>query len=116
MAASNHCQLETVVELIGFAKLAEQAERYEDMSNAMSRCFELKIENVQHGGGGEGVDFSAEDRNLFSVSWKNVLGSLRASWRQLSTIEQRTKNTIDRMREALCSGGSERGWEVKSLQ
>lgn len=31
--------------------------------------------------------FSAEERNLFSVAYKNVVGSRRSAWRQLGAIE-----------------------------
>lgn len=35
------------------------------------------------------VELSVEERNLFSVGYKNVVGSRRASWRILSSIEQK---------------------------
>ena len=63
--------------LIWQAKLAEQAERYDDMADAMKRVAAM---------GGEP---SAEDRNLLSVAYKNVIGARRASWRILSSIEQK---------------------------
>lgn len=34
------------------------------------------------------VDMSAEERNLFSVSFKNTIGARRTSWRILSSLEQ----------------------------
>ncbi|GCC23900.1 14-3-3-like protein [Chiloscyllium punctatum] len=59
------------------AKLAEQAERYEDMAAAMKavteRCCELTI----------------EERNLLSVAYKNVVGCRRSSWRVLSSLESK---------------------------
>ena len=36
-----------------------------------------------------GVDLSVEERNLLSVAYKNVIGARRASWRVLSSIEQK---------------------------
>ena len=33
-------------------------------------------------------ELSVEERNLLSVAYKNVIGSRRASWRVLSSIEQ----------------------------
>lgn len=61
------------------AKLAEQAERYEDMVSSMKEVAAL------------GQELSVEERNLLSVAYKNVIGALRASWRIISTME--TKET-----------------------
>ena len=36
------------------------------------------------------VELTVEERNLLSVAYKNVIGSRRASWRVLSSIEQKT--------------------------
>lgn len=35
------------------------------------------------------VELSVEERNLLSVGYKNVVGARRASWRILSSIEQK---------------------------
>lgn len=35
------------------------------------------------------VDLTVEERNLLSVGYKNVIGARRASWRILSSIEQK---------------------------
>ncbi|MED6112016.1 14-3-3-like protein GF14-C [Stylosanthes scabra] len=59
------------------AKLAEQAERYEEMVDAMKNVAKLNVE------------LTVEERNLLSVGYKNVVGSRRASWRILSSIEQK---------------------------
>lgn len=37
------------------------------------------------------VELTVEERNLFSVAYKNVVGARRASWRILSSIEQKEK-------------------------
>merc|ERR1719150_206293 len=34
----------------------------------------------------DGKELSVEERNLFSVSYKNVVGSLRSSWRTINAI------------------------------
>jgi len=60
------------------AKLAEQAERYDDMAQAMKQVTET------------GVELSNEERNLLSVAYKNVVGARRSSWRVISSIEQKT--------------------------
>lgn len=66
-------------ELVQRAKLAEQAERYDDMASAMKKVTEL------------GVELSNEERNLLSVAYKNVVGARRSSWRVISSIEQKTE-------------------------
>ncbi|KAK4787030.1 hypothetical protein SAY86_010863 [Trapa natans] len=63
--------------LIYIAKLAEQAERYDEMVEAMKNVAQLNVE------------LTVEERNLLSVGYKNVVGSRRASWRILSSIEQK---------------------------
>ncbi|MCO5548919.1 hypothetical protein L7F22_002382 [Adiantum nelumboides] len=61
------------------AKLAEQAERYDEMVEYM--------ESVAKNPGGE--ELTVEERNLLSVGYKNVIGARRASWRIVSSIEQK---------------------------
>ncbi|KAM3292224.1 hypothetical protein ACQJBY_036233 [Aegilops geniculata] len=41
------------------------------------------------GGAGPGEELSVEERNLLSVAYKNVIGARRASWRIISSIEQK---------------------------
>lgn len=36
-------------------------------------------------------DLNSEERNLFSVAYKNVVGRHRASWRQLSTVKTKER-------------------------
>lgn len=36
-----------------------------------------------------GIDLTVEERNLLSVAYKNVIGARRASWRIVSSIEQK---------------------------
>ncbi|KAK1899992.1 14-3-3 protein epsilon [Dissostichus eleginoides] len=62
------------------AKLAEQAERYDEMV--------VSMKNVA----GMNVELTVEERNLLSVAYKNVIGARRASWRIISSIEQREEN------------------------
>jgi len=68
-------------ELVQRAKLAEQAERYDDMAAAMKSVTEA------------GGDLSNEERNLLSVAYKNVVGARRSSWRVISSIEQKTEGS-----------------------
>lgn len=39
-----------------------------------------------------GVDLTVEERNLLSVAFKNVIGARRASWRIVSSIEQKEES------------------------
>ena len=66
-------------ELVQKAKLAEQAERYDDMSAAMKKVTEA------------GQELTNEERNLLSVAFKNVVGARRSSWRVVSSIEAKTE-------------------------
>jgi len=62
------------------AKLAEQAERYDEMVESMKAVARLDVE------------LTVEERNLLSVAYKNVIGARRASWRIISSIEQKEEN------------------------
>lgn len=62
------------------AKLAEQAERYEEMVESMKEV------------ASSGQELSVEERNLLSVAYKNVIGARRASWRIISSIEQKEES------------------------
>ncbi|KFY49672.1 hypothetical protein V496_09869 [Pseudogymnoascus sp. VKM F-4515 (FW-2607)] len=62
------------------AKLAEQAERYEEM-----------VENMKNVAS-EDQELTVEERNLLSVAYKNVIGARRASWRIVTSIEQKEES------------------------
>jgi|EP00669_Euglena_mutabilis_P002031 14-3-3 protein epsilon len=66
--------------LVFMAKLAEQAERYDEMIGFMKGV-------VKHN-----AELSVEERNLLSVAYKNGIGSRRASWRIISSIEQKEES------------------------
>merc|ERR1711953_394452 len=63
-----------------FAKLAEQAERYDEMADYMKKVGEVPQE------------LSVEERNLLSVAYKNAVGSRRAAWRIITSVEQKEKS------------------------
>lgn len=65
------------------AKLAEQAERYEEMVKFMEKLV-IGLTPVS--------ELTVEERNLLSVAYKNVIGSLRAAWRIVSSIEQKEES------------------------
>merc|ERR1712232_981489 len=62
-----------------FAKLAEQAERYDEMASHMETVGKLPDE------------LSVEERNLLSVAYKNAVGGRRAAWRIITSVEQKEK-------------------------
>ncbi|KAL3501677.1 hypothetical protein ACH5RR_036126 [Cinchona calisaya] len=66
-------------ENVYMAKLAEQAERYEEMVEFMEKV--AKTVDME--------ELTVEERNLLSVAYKNVIGARRASWRIISSIEQK---------------------------
>ena len=61
------------------AKLAEQAERYDEMLDSMKSVAAYDIE------------LSVEERNLLIVAYKNVIGARKVSWRKISFVEQKEK-------------------------
>merc|ERR1711976_599099 len=63
-----------------FAKLAEQAERYDEMASHMEAVGKLPEE------------LSVEERNLLSVAYKNAVGSRRAASRIITSVEQKEKS------------------------
>eukprot|EP00429_Kryptoperidinium_foliaceum_P088303 CAMPEP_0176199084 /NCGR_PEP_ID=MMETSP0121_2-20121125/8379_1 /TAXON_ID=160619 /ORGANISM="Kryptoperidinium foliaceum, Strain CCMP 1326" /LENGTH=280 /DNA_ID=CAMNT_0017537941 /DNA_START=71 /DNA_END=911 /DNA_ORIENTATION=- len=63
-----------------FAKLAEQSERYDEMADYMELV------------GKSGDELSVEERNLLSVAYKNAVGSRRAAWRIITSVEQKEKS------------------------
>ena len=77
-------------ELVQRAKLAEQAERYDDMADAMKKVTE------------KGDELSNEERNLLSVAYKNVVGARRSSWRVISSIEQKVQEGNERKKSMSC--------------
>ncbi|XP_019643669.1 PREDICTED: 14-3-3-like protein [Branchiostoma belcheri] len=72
MAESASEQRQSLVER---AKLAEQAEQYEDMARWMKEVVELD------------VVLTEEERNLLSVAYKNMLGARRSAWRVIGSSE-----------------------------
>eukprot|EP00923_Selenidium_pygospionis_P036129 GHVN01063380.1.p1 GENE.GHVN01063380.1~~GHVN01063380.1.p1 ORF type:complete len:256 (+),score=43.37 GHVN01063380.1:126-893(+) len=73
-------------EIVYKAKLAEQAERYDEMAEYMKDVAMM------------GEELSVEERNLLSVAYKNAVGARRASWRIISSVEQKEKsksNTVN---------------------
>jgi 14-3-3 protein epsilon len=49
------------------------------------------VENMKHVASSD-QELTIEKRNLFSVAYRNIIGARRASWRVLSSIEQKEKS------------------------
>lgn len=72
-----------VADQVYIARLAEQAERYDEMVDAMKAIAKV------------GVGLSQDERNLLSVAYKNVIGTRRASWRIVSSLEVKESEKED---------------------
>jgi len=72
--------------LVFLASTAEKAERYEDMCKYMSSLVLWTSTN--------NTDLTVEERNLFSVAYKNVIGARRASWRTLTVEENKFDDLV----------------------
>ena len=71
-----------VEEYIFLARVAEQAERFEDMVEQLEHVLEVK-----------GSEITSDERNLLSVAFKNLISSKRAACRTIAAIEQNPKYT-----------------------
>jgi len=79
------------------AKLAEQAERYEEMVEYMKGVAQSVTD-----------DLSLEERNLLSVAYKNVVGARRASLRIIGSIESKEKEKGNGEKEQLIGAYKEK--------
>uniref|UniRef100_A0A8C6TZX0 14-3-3 domain-containing protein n=1 Tax=Neogobius melanostomus TaxID=47308 RepID=A0A8C6TZX0_9GOBI len=71
------CDEAAAKELVEMAKLAEQAERYDDMAETMKKL--TKDKKI----------LGTDERNLLSVAYKNVVGARRSSWRVVSNMDNK---------------------------
>lgn len=70
----DHCDLHTcLINIVCFCASAEMVE-------SMKKVAKLDVE------------LTVEERNLLSVGYKNVIGARRASWRIMSSIEQKEES------------------------
>jgi len=72
-------------ELLSKAKIAEQAERYEDMVEYM-RQISSQV---------NGDELTEEERNLISVGYKNLMAQRRTSWRIAESFANEHKGDSD---------------------
>jgi len=91
-----------VAKLVELVRVAETAERYEDMCKFVEKLVKMKSE--------KGEDLDVDERNLLSVAYKNVVGSKRASWRTLAggfddadeELLKKYKSIVEDELEAIC--------------
>jgi len=91
-----------VAKLVELVRVAETAERYEDMCKFVEKLVKMKSE--------KGEDLDVDERNLLSVAYKNVVGSKRASWRTLAggfddadeELLKKYKTIVENELEAIC--------------
>jgi len=92
-------ELKKLVELV---RVAETAERYEDMCKFVEKLVKMKSK--------KGEDLDVDERNLLSVAYKNVVGAKRASWRTLAggfddadeELLKKYKTIVEDELEAIC--------------
>merc|ERR1719480_397505 len=70
----------SVEENIFLARVAEQAERFDDMVDFLAKVLDQK-----------GAEVTSDERNLLSVAFKNLISSKRAACRTIAAIEQNPK-------------------------
>jgi 14-3-3 protein epsilon len=64
-------------EKIFLVRVAEQAERFDDMVQFLKEAIAMK----------NGEDFTIDERNLLSVGFKNLIGSQRGAIRTIGAIQ-----------------------------
>lgn len=98
-----------LLDCVAMARIAEQAERYEDMKKY------IKLVATTIPEGQKRVSLSLEERSLFSLAYKDIISPKRSAWRILSSIQQKSsgddsidssiadlKEKIERELEELC--------------
>ena len=76
-------------EALYFAKLSEQAERYQDMVKYIKTISTA------------GEELGSEERNLLSIAYKNHIGTRRTAWRALASIEQKEESKASKNLETV---------------
>jgi len=92
-----------IKKLVELVRVAETAERYEDMCKFVKKLVEMKSK--------KGEDLDVDERNLLSVAYKNVVGAKRASWRTLAggfddadeELLKKYKKIVEDELEAICN-------------
>jgi len=78
--------------LENLARYAENAERYPDMVVMMQQLVKIQTQKNQA--------LTADQRNLLSVAYKNVVGSMRSAWRSMDTHDMDNQGDNTKLTEA----------------
>lgn len=73
--------MSNIEEKIFLARVAEQAEKFDDMVDFLNEAIKAK----------NGENFTIDERNLLSVGFKNQIGANRGAIRTIGAIEQNPK-------------------------
>ncbi len=71
-------------DLVSMAKLAEQADRPEEMIGFVKKLVDIVDQKNEL--------LTEEERNLLSVAYKNLVGLRRASFKQIGAVESKTSD------------------------
>lgn len=77
--------------LVFLARSAEKGERFDDMCRMIRELIKYISISPQV----QDRDLTEEERNLFSIAYKNVIGSLRAAYRSLRSEDNKFEDIID---------------------
>jgi len=72
----------SIKDIVFMARVADQAERYDDMLDFLIQVIENKD-----------TELTPDERNLLSVGFKNYISSARTAWRTIEAIEKSDKYT-----------------------
>ena len=72
-----------IEEFVFMARIAEQAERFDDMANFLK----IVVDN-------KGIEMSIDERALLSVAWKNVVAAKRMTWRTIVAVSGNPKYLV----------------------
>jgi len=85
---------DNVAKVVELVRIAETAERYEDMCVFVKKLVKLKA--------GKSEDLDVDERNLLSVAYKNVVGQARSSWRTLNAgFDECDQDLIDKYKKLI---------------
>ena len=76
--------MSNLLDYVTMARIAEQAERYEDMKQYIKQVATTVPEGQTR------VSLSLEERNLFSLAYKDLISPKRNAWRILFSIQQKS--------------------------